>query len=235
MLTRIFTLMVIAALVSCGKDSPKEGDVVLPVGQAEGKPRGSSSLGSGNNEVPSTNPGATVPPSRPSPLPVTGTPSAGSPVTEMTLEEAKAKCASCHQPGGMGAGVWSSANGTEADWRAFAPSAKASVVAGRMPIGAPLSAEEKSRMIAFLDRLMGGGSTPATPVFTFETARALCVGCHSKDAPVTRRTRPYLETEAQWKDEKSEIRAEVSEGEMPRGKNLTTEERQALLKFIDSL
>lgn len=166
----------------------------------------------------------------------------------MTLDEAKAKCAGCHQPGGSGAGVWSTANGTEADWKAFAAPAKSSVVAGRMPLGSPMTADEKSKLIAFLDKLLaivpetggnssGGGSTPPPVVtkFTFETARVLCVGCHSASAPQAVRESPYLDTLGQWVQNKGEIRKQVRSGAMPQGKVMTMDERNALLDFIQSL
>ncbi|MEY3901665.1 MAG: hypothetical protein RL189_971 [Pseudomonadota bacterium] len=156
----------------------------------------------------------------------------------MTLEQAKAKCVACHQPGGIGAAPWSSANGTEADWKAFAQPAKNSVVAGRMPLGG-MNEAEKASMIAFLDGLLG--VVPGTPVapgqvkFTFETARVLCVGCHSAAAPANVREQPYLETLAQWKNNKRDISDEVAKASMPQGKVMSVEERQALLDFIGAL
>ena len=156
----------------------------------------------------------------------------------MTLAEAKVKCAACHQPGGSGSAVWDKANGTETDWAAFAPAAKASVSAGRMPLGG-MSADEKTRMLTFLDRLMGVTSTPggmpAPIVYNFTTARTLCVGCHSSQAPRAQRQSPYLETETQWRNNKRKIEREVDGGTMPEGKILSNEERAALLTFIRSL
>ncbi|MFZ9520490.1 MAG: c-type cytochrome [Silvanigrellaceae bacterium] len=236
----------IVFVVGCGR--PQKGDVVLPVGSVV-----SSGGGANNNSTSSSGPAGAD-----SSASGTGGTSGnsgsnsgagtGASVVPMTLDEAKAKCASCHQPGGSGAGVWSAANGTEADWKAFAAPAKNSVSAGRMPVGIPLSAEEKAKLIAYFDKLLGivppaGGGTspggtnppPVVTQFTFESARVLCVGCHSSSAPQNVRETPYLETLDQWKVEKSEIRKEVRNGSMPMGKAMTQEERAALIKFIDSL
>lgn len=156
------------------------------------------------------------------------------PAVAMTLDEAKAQCAGCHQPGGSGAGVWSTAAGSLEDWKLFAAAAKSSVEAGRMPLGTPLSADEKKRLLAFLDGLLGGDPSQPSEL-TFETASVLCTGCHSSSAPSGQRVEPYLQTLAQWQDEKSDIREAVSSGWMPLGKPMTDAERAALLRFIDRL
>jgi hypothetical protein len=49
------------------------------------------------------------------------------------------------------------------------------------------------------------------------------------------REQPYLETLAQWKNNKRDIRDEVEKESMPQGKVMSTEERQALLEFINTL
>jgi mono/diheme cytochrome c family protein len=156
-------------------------------------------------------------------------------VAAFTLDEAKARCASCHQPGGSGSSVWNNANGTEADWKAFANSAKMSVNADRMPPPNGLAGQDKTKMIAFLDKLLGissgsGSTTPQPIVFNFDSARALCIGCHAKGG-----SSPRLERLTQWTNNKGEIRSEVKNGSMPRKKTLTSEERTALLKYINSL
>ncbi len=239
-LVMISSIVALAFSTGCGKEPGKDEIILSPVAQkpAPIPPSGSDASGS-KNGTENNSPGATAP------NPTGNTPAA----TAMTLDQAKAKCAACHQPGGSGAGVWNTANGTEADWKAFAPLAKASVVAGRMPIGIPLSTDEKTRLIAFLDGLLGitppaggpgagtGGSQPppAMTTFNFQTARALCVGCHSAAAPAGTRETPYLETQEQWAANKRDIEDEVRKGSMPRGKTLTAQERTALLDFIRSL
>ncbi|NBW83349.1 cytochrome c [bacterium] len=160
--------------------------------------------------------------------------SSNSATTAFTLDEAKAKCTSCHQTGGSGASVWSKANGTEADWKAFANSAKMSVSAGRMPPPNGLSGQDKTKMIAFLDKLLGissGNGTTTQPVsYNFDSARVLCIGCHAQGG-----RSPQLETVSQWKSNKGKSRTEVTNGKMPRNKTLTSEERAALVRYIDSL
>jgi len=152
----------------------------------------------------------------------------------MSLAEAKAQCAGCHVSGGSGASVWDKANGSEADWRAFASVARSSVAANRMPPPNGMPDPAKTRMIAFLDSLLGGqANQPVT--YTFETAKTLCVGCHSQSAPARAREEPFLDSRSQWVGEKKDIYDEVNRGRMPRGKSLSAEERQALLDFIDSL
>jgi cytochrome c553 len=158
---------------------------------------------------------------------------AGSNPNEMSLAEAKMKCAGCHIPGGSGAHIWDKANGTEDDWRNFAPLARPSVAADRMP-KTPLVDPDKSRMLAYLDKLLGGqANQPVT--YTLETAKVLCVGCHSASAPQGQRETPYLETLSQWQQNKEDIQDEVSKRKMPQGKTLSDEERRALLDFISTL
>ncbi len=155
----------------------------------------------------------------------------------MNLEEAKAKCAACHQPGGGdGANVWSTANGSEEDWKSFAMAARAAVQANRMPPPSGLTEPDKTRLISYLSQLLGestGAATPTpapTPVsYTFDTAKALCVGCHGRG-----QRSPRLTSTNDWRNNKSEIREAVRDGSMPKGKTLTEAERQALLSFIRS-
>lgn len=84
-----------------------------------------------------------------------------------------------------------------------------------------------------------GPSTPPAPVqpktYDFASARALCVGCHSSQSPASIREQPYLETAEQWRNNKRDIEKEVSRGSMPMGNNLSSEDRAALLRFIQSL
>lgn len=151
----------------------------------------------------------------------------------MTLAEAKQKCAGCHIPGGTGASVWNTANGSEDEWRTRAQSLRPAVASDRMP-PTPLVDPEKSRMLAYLDKLLGGqANQPIT--YTLETAKVLCVGCHSANAPQGQRESPYLETLDQWRSNKDDIADEVSKRKMPEGKTLSDEQRQALLDFISSL
>jgi mono/diheme cytochrome c family protein len=243
-LLKISAVTLSALLAGCGKVEGKDEIIHLPVTQKTSSASGSDSTGNGagSGKTGSGNVGAGNPvaPANPGSTPV---------VAAMTLTEAKAKCAACHTTGGSGAGVWSTANGSEADWKDFAPAAKDSVVAGRMPLGLPLSPDEKARLIAFLDNLMGitppaggsadGGSGPSAPpavkTFTFATARVLCVGCHSAAAPAAVREKPYLETLDQWVSNQKDIEDEVEKMKMPRGKTLTDQERSALLDFIRTL
>lgn len=187
---------------------------------ASGKPDSSNSNGASASNSQSTN----------KPPPSSGGSSSVS--SAMTLDEAKAKCASCHQPGGSGANTWNKAGGSEADWAAFANASRSAVIADRMPPPNGLSGADKTRMIAFLDKLVGGSSGGAAqPLkYNFDTAKALCIGCHAKG-----KSSPRLETENQWRNNKSEIRSEVKSGAMPRKKTLTAEEKKALLSFINSL
>ncbi|MEN9809655.1 MAG: Cytochrome oxidase, cbb3-type, subunit [Pseudomonadota bacterium] len=174
-----------------------------------------------------------------SPAPVAGGAAGGGAATNtpsdpkmMNLAEAKQKCAGCHIPGGPGAApiAWNTANGTEDKWRERAQNLRAAVAADRMPPVA-LVEPEKSRMLAYLDRLLGDqANQPIT--YTLDTAKALCVGCHGASAP---KKGLNLETLDGWKSEKDKILREVTDGKMPQGKPLSDEERQALLDFISSL
>ncbi|MEN9529697.1 MAG: hypothetical protein RI932_1570, partial [Pseudomonadota bacterium] len=88
----------------------------------------------------------------------------------------------------------------------------------------------------------GTPSSPGTPpapakpkTYDFASARALCVGCHSSQSPASIREQPYLETSDQWRNNKRDIEKEVSRGSMPMGNNLSSEDRAALVRFIQSL
>ena len=74
----------------------------------------------------------------------------------LSLSEAKAWCAGCHSPGGSGSKVWAKANGSEADWKEFAAASKASVSAGRMPVGKFVGKErdEWLGVLAYFQRRM---------------------------------------------------------------------------------
>ncbi|MFZ9520043.1 MAG: c-type cytochrome [Silvanigrellaceae bacterium] len=224
-------LLCIGVATGCSTAAPvpdqltkKPGPTDTTTTTSSDKPQGGGAVGaapSSSNSTPANNNSSTN--------------SSATTTAAFTLDEAKAKCASCHQPGGSGASVWSKANGTEADWKTFAGSAKLSVNADRMPPPNGLAGQDKTKMIAFLDKLLGmsagsGTTTPQPVVFNFDNARALCIGCHAKGGKS-----PRLETTAQWALNKGEIKSEVQSGSMPKGKTLTTEERAALLKYIKSL
>lgn len=152
----------------------------------------------------------------------------------MSLAEAKEKCAACHQPGGgTGANAWNSANGTEEDWKSFAVAARAAVESNRMPPPSGLTEPDKARMLAYLDKLSGQNpmnpTMPTSVSYNFDTAKALCIGCHDQN-----QRKPRLDTPRRWRDNKSDIRAAVRDGSMPKNKNLSEAERAALLKFIKS-
>lgn len=152
----------------------------------------------------------------------------------MSLAEAKEKCATCHQPGGgTGANAWNSANGTEEDWKSYAVAARREVESNRMPPDSGLTEPDKARMLAYLDKLSGlnpmSPTMPASVSYNFDTAKALCIGCHGKN-----QKKPRLDKPEHWRDNKSDIRSAVRNGSMPKNKNLSEAERAALLKFIKS-
>lgn len=155
----------------------------------------------------------------------------------MNLDEAKAKCAACHQPGGGdGANHWNTAAGSEEDWKSFAMAARAEVEANQMPPPSGLTEPDKKRMIAYLNKLLGVTPTAtATPngsaavTYDFESAKALCIGCHDKG-----QKSPQLTKTKHWRDKKSKILRAVRNESMPKDKSLSAAEREALLKFIES-
>ncbi|MEY3902587.1 MAG: hypothetical protein RL189_1893 [Pseudomonadota bacterium] len=227
-----FKIFVLAILGACGQ-APATNAAIQKKPQATPAPKISAKNDSANSNGVS---GAAPPAAQNPPAGSANSGSnsgSGSSATAMTLDEAKTKCVSCHQPGASGARIWDKAGGNEADWTAFASASRSAVVADRMP-PAPqtLSANDKTRMIAFLDKLIAGsGAQPAQPTrLTFDTAKVLCVGCHSAGGES-----PRLETVSQWRRNKSDIRSEVRNGSMPRRKTLSAEERRALLDYISSL
>jgi cytochrome c553 len=145
-----------------------------------------------------------------------------------TFATAKGLCAGCHGAGATGvAGLaWNKADGTEADWTAYASTARIVVRNNLMPkpVGS-LSAENKTKLITYLDTLAG-----TTPTFDFNSARGLCVHCHNQGGES-----PRLETLQDWKNNKGDVQKEVSDGAMPDRMSLTSVERMALLNFINSL
>jgi mono/diheme cytochrome c family protein len=151
----------------------------------------------------------------------------------MSLAEAKEKCAACHQPGGTGANKWNSANGTEEDWKSFAVAARAEVESNRMPPPSGLTEPDKTRLLAYLAKLSGlnpmNPTMPTTVSYDFDTAKALCIGCHDEN-----QKKPRLDKPKHWREYKSKIRSAVRNGSMPKNKNLSEAERAALLKFIKS-
>lgn len=74
-----------------------------------------------------------------------------------TLAEAKPFCVGCHSATGSGKNSWSTASGSESDWKEVAVQAKAAVVAGNMPT-TPISASDKTRLIAYFDKLIAESS-----------------------------------------------------------------------------
>ncbi|MEN9826461.1 MAG: hypothetical protein RI953_2206, partial [Pseudomonadota bacterium] len=145
-----------------------------------------------------------------------------------TFATAKAVCAGCHGAGATGlAGLaWNKADGTEADWTAYASTARIVVRNNIMPkpVGS-LSAENKTKLITYLDTLAG-----TTPTFDFNSARGLCVHCHNQGGES-----PRLETLQDWQNNYDKILSEVEDGAMPDNISLTTAERTALLNYIRSI
>jgi mono/diheme cytochrome c family protein len=174
------------------------------------------------------------------------------------LADAKPFCVACHVSGGSGAGVWAKADGTEADWKTFASTAKASVQAGSMPPAA-MSADSKTKFVAYLDSLLatttttttttstttnsggtttnsGGGGSSGTLVYTITEAAPLCSGCHTATSTGTKKP---LVTLADWNNRTYRSRMtlynEVNSGGMPKGSTLTSSQKTALLAFILTL
>ncbi|MEN9808825.1 MAG: hypothetical protein RLZZ488_392 [Pseudomonadota bacterium] len=238
-LSLFLSAFVLAALSACGQ-VPTTGDAAQKKLESKQVPTVSSKKDSGHVDGASGNAPSGSPPAAENPPPGSanggGNPGSGNSANAMTLDEAKARCVACHQPGASGARVWDKAGGNEADWAAFANASRSAVVSDRMPPPPQtLSATDKARMIAFLDKLLAGSAAqPAPPAqaakFTFETARLLCIGCHSAGGES-----PRLETVSQWRRKKGDIRKEVRSGSMPRRKTLSAEERKDLLEYINSL
>ncbi len=155
----------------------------------------------------------------------------------MNLDEAKEKCASCHQPGGSGSSVWNTANGTEEDWKNIAVEARAAVDANTMPPPSGLTEPDKGRMIAYLQKLIEEASeatptpTPTPVSYNFDTAKALCVDCHGKNQKSPRLTRT---DDWRGKDRKKKLIKVIENGSMPKGKKLSPAERDALIEFVKS-
>lgn len=181
-------------------------------------------------------------------------PSSGGSITPFTFDEAKSKCASCH---GASNSEWGTGNGTLDEWRAVADRLRTSVVNDTMPMPPFSSAtNDKARFLAFLDQLTGttpstesctsstSGTgaepqvtpTPSAIVYNFDSAKTFCVYCHSSQATNGRKKTPYLDTEQQWKELKNSISEEVESEKMPKDPiTLSTEQRAALMRYIDSL
>lgn len=154
----------------------------------------------------------------------------------MNLDEAKAQCALCHQPGGgAGADAWSTANGTEEDWKGYAVAARAAVEENKMPPPSGMKEPDRTRMLAFLNKLIGVSPSPtptATPTevsYNFDSAKALCVSCHGRG-----QRSPRLTSTNDWRSNKRDIISEVRDGNMPRGTTLSSAERDALIRFVRS-
>ena len=228
----IVLLIVLTAATGCtGADIPS---VQVPLKENSDAGSRSASKGNPDNKDGNSEPKSGKEQLETKPSPERGESGKGSAVIPFTLAEAKTKCVACHVKGKSGEKVWSTADGSEGDWKQFASSAKMSVTADRMP-QPPLAAQDKAKMIAFLNRLLGissdNSSIPSPkPVFNFDAAKTLCVGCHSSGGES-----PRLETLSQWRSEKDEIKKEVSKNRMPRGKSITAEEKKSLLEFIDTL
>jgi len=175
----------------------------------------------------------------------TSNPAPNAPVTAFTLTDAKGYCASCHGAQGSGSRKWSTATGTEADWKAVAVKAKATVENGSMPPN-PLSAENKKKMIAYLDKLIASGganngstsepTTPNTEALSVAEASALCTSCHA--AGKSMKSKP-LATLADWNNRDIYCRAklyeQVENGEMPQTGALQDPAKTKMLNFIKSL
>ncbi|MEN9809074.1 MAG: hypothetical protein RLZZ488_641 [Pseudomonadota bacterium] len=123
------------------------------------------------------------------------------------LADAKPFCVGCHSATGSGKNSWSTAAGSEADWKVVAAQAKAAVVAGNMPT-TPISANDKTRLIAYFDKLIaetaaqtqtqtggntsntGGGTSggsntnpdPGPVVYNITNAVQKCGSCHYSGA-----------------------------------------------------
>lgn len=166
-------------------------------------------------------------------------------VTPFTLTEAKRYCASCHGAEGSGSQKWSTATGTEADWKAVAVQAKATVENGSMPPN-PLSAENKKKMIAYLDKLIASGgsnsgssgepTTPITEALSVAEASALCSSCHAEEKSMASKPLEKLED---WNNKDIYCRAtlyeQVEEGKMPQMGALKDPVKTKMLNFINSL
>ncbi len=175
----------------------------------------------------------------------TSKPPVATQVTPFTLTEAKRYCASCHGSQGSGTKKWSTATGTEADWKAVAVQAKATVENGSMPPN-PLSAENKKKMIAYLDKLIasggansgssGGSTTPITEALSVAEASALCTSCHAAEKSMASKPLEKLED---WNNKDIYCRAklyeQVEEGKMPQTGALQDPVKTKMLNFIKSL
>lgn len=152
----------------------------------------------------------------------------------MSLSEAKAQCAGCHVTNGPGAKWWDKADGSEEEWRAVAPALLAAVERGissnsTMP-PAGFTGNNKARFTNFINQLRQNSSNiPVT--YSLQTARPLCVGCHNQSRA---EEGINLELETTWRNEQK-VAEEVSDGKMPESFRLNPREKEALMRFINSL
>lgn len=223
-----FWSMAVFSVAGCGTNHSK-GDEVLSV---SGSSKNTASSGTENSPS-SAGTGATT----------------GSGSTSFSLNDAKPLCISCHVTGGSGAGVWATADGTEADWKTFASTARSSVDAGRMPPVA-MSADNKSKFLVYMDQLLGvstaaptptttpGASTGGTLVFTINEAAPYCSGCHPSNATGGSNKWPLV-TLADWNNRsrysRSKLYSVVNGGSMPKGSPMQNPQKAAMLNFINSL
>ncbi|MFZ9519654.1 MAG: c-type cytochrome [Silvanigrellaceae bacterium] len=217
---------VLFAVVVGGCSAANKGDAVLPIPGMAKSAGGSGDAGAANPSASNSSPATT----------------AGSSVV-FNLAEAKPYCVGCHVAGASGAGVWAKADGTEADWKAFAATAKNSVQADRMPSGG-MTADAKAKFIGYLDSLLGvapggaastgGGST--TAAFTLAEAKLFCVGCHSSTASGTAAAawNKADGTENDWKTYAATAKASVEAGRMPKG-GMSDADKSKFIAYLDSL
>ncbi|MBM3380904.1 MAG: cytochrome c [Betaproteobacteria bacterium] len=219
-----------AGTVSCSVSNSDQNKFVEPSKSVGSKPGSSNQTSSTTRSDKTDNPDDTntnvVPPT--SPVETSPTP-----IVAMSFSEAKAKCVNCHSTTNTGPAPlkWNTANGTEADWVAKGQAIRESVVSGRMPVK-PLSETDKARFLRFMDNLIYNNVPNQV---AFEAARAYCTECHSASAQPGKIHRPYLDLPREWRENKDAADFEVSNNRMPFGKNITQEQRDAILTFVRSL
>ncbi|MFZ9520613.1 MAG: hypothetical protein ACO3A4_09065, partial [Silvanigrellaceae bacterium] len=133
-------------------------------------------------------------------------------------------------------GAWDKANGTEADWTAFAAAAKNSVQAGRMPPGT-MSTDQKTKFIAYLDSLLASTNTTTggtSAAFTLADAKPFCNACHIAGGSGAGAWDKANGTEADWTAFAATAKDSVQAGRMPIG-TMTTDQRTKFIDYLDSL
>ncbi|MEY2986667.1 MAG: hypothetical protein RJB13_188 [Pseudomonadota bacterium] len=173
--------VVAVTLISCG-DKPT-GDVIVAL---LGKTAGESATTSGDAGSGGTRASGTG---------TSGTAASADGICKpaFSFAEAQQRCASCHSSAG-GNAKWSGADGSEADWKAFASEIRASVETDYMPLG-KFEPADKEKFLAYMDGLTGS-CTPATEtggggtsdqsdpnIMSLSEAKAQCAGCHVANGP----------------------------------------------------